>query len=183
MSEVFERPLFHGTISLITAIDISKGRIRKDFGQGFYMATTPAQAIGMMHKKRREAERRSRGALPPDCDERLYRVTLKPTIAEELRVKVFESADMEWLDFVLAGRAGMRHGYDIVAGPTADDDTAAALQLYTRGLFGPVGSVRAKETLLMSLEPENLGVQVCICNQAAVAKAVDSFELVDWRRY
>ena len=37
-------------------------RVRKDFGRGFYMAMTPHQAIGMMHKKYREAVRRSRDA-------------------------------------------------------------------------------------------------------------------------
>lgn len=40
---------------------VKLGRGRKDFGKGFYMAVSKGQAIGMMHKKYREAVRRSRG--------------------------------------------------------------------------------------------------------------------------
>lgn len=32
--------LYHGTISQIQTIDVTKGRDNKDFGKGFYMATT-----------------------------------------------------------------------------------------------------------------------------------------------
>ena len=41
MSRVFEQPLFHGTIASIERIDVSRGRARKDFGRGFYMAMSP----------------------------------------------------------------------------------------------------------------------------------------------
>ena len=52
-----------------------------------------------------------------------------------------------------------------------------------RGLFGPVGSPRAKQTLLEVLEPENLGVQCCLCTPRAVELAVMSINLVDWRMF
>ena len=53
--------LFHGTIYEIDHVDVSLGRGNKDFGQGFYMAVSQKQAIDMMHKKYREAVKRSRG--------------------------------------------------------------------------------------------------------------------------
>ena len=49
--------LYHGTIATIEEIDINQGEGRKDFGKGFYMAVSRSQAIGMMHKKYKEAVR------------------------------------------------------------------------------------------------------------------------------
>ena len=54
MLRIFSDPLYHGTIDRIPQIDVEKGKPRKDFGRGFYMALNAQQAIGMMHKKRRE---------------------------------------------------------------------------------------------------------------------------------
>jgi len=104
MSRAFEQFLYHGTIFRIDRIDVGCGRRRKDFGRGFYMAFRPDQAIGMMHKKHREAERRSRNHELPDLREYLYRIRLNPTVEERLAVKVFETADMEWLEFILSCR-------------------------------------------------------------------------------
>lgn len=53
--------LYHGTVSEISHVEVSLGRRRKDFGKGFYMAVSKNQAVGMMHKKYKEAVRRSRG--------------------------------------------------------------------------------------------------------------------------
>ena len=38
MLQQYKKVLYHGTISEITEIDVSKGRGNKDFGKGFYMA-------------------------------------------------------------------------------------------------------------------------------------------------
>ncbi|MBQ9032465.1 MAG: DUF3990 domain-containing protein [Parasporobacterium sp.] len=59
MSQLYREMLYHGTVSEISKVDVSKGRGNKDFGKGSYMAVTKKQAIGMMHKKYREAVRRS----------------------------------------------------------------------------------------------------------------------------
>lgn len=55
----FKNILYHGTISEISHVDVTLGRQRKDFGRGFYMAISKQQAIGMMHKKYKEALRRN----------------------------------------------------------------------------------------------------------------------------
>lgn len=60
MYQKFRTVLYHGTISEIKQIDVSQGHGKKDFGKGFYMTVSKSQAIGMMHKKYREAIRRSR---------------------------------------------------------------------------------------------------------------------------
>ena len=77
---------------------------------------------------------------------------------------MFNSADLEWLDFILMCRKSPNtpHEFDVVIGPTADDDTSLCLNMYNEGVYGPVGSEGAKQTLLRNLEVENLGTQVFI---------------------
>lgn len=183
MLHVFANPLFHGTVDRIEAIDLSHGQRQKDFGRGFYLALSARQAIGMMHKKRREKLLRMPDIDPATVVERLYRVQLKTSAESTLKIKVFEKVDLTWLEFILSCREAVEdcpHDFDVVVGPTADDDTMAALKLYRKGLYGPVGSDQAKTILLGVLEPENLGVQCCLCTPAAVA-SVQSMSLVDWR--
>lgn len=60
MSLQLKGVLFHGTVSEIMQVDVNAGRDHKDFGRGFYMATDKMQAIGMMHKKYKEAVSRAR---------------------------------------------------------------------------------------------------------------------------
>lgn len=179
----FKTTLYHGTVSEIRQIHVDFGRERKDFGKGFYMAGSKKQAIGMMHKKYREAVRRSRGKQECFLSERLYEITLNETIISDLNIKVFDSADLEWLDFVLMCReeGGMPHNYDMVIGPTADDDTALCLKAYRDGFYGKTGTDAAKRILLNNLEIENLGIQYYIGKQKVVDKLIIGFNEIDWR--
>ena len=62
-------------------------------------------------------------------------------------------------------KGGVPHDYDVVIGPTADDNTILCLKTYWEGLYGTVGSYDAKRILLRNLEPENLGEQYYISRQ------------------
>ena len=68
--------LYHGTVSEIKKVDVSLGRGRKDYGKGFYMAVSKGQAVGMMHKKYREAIRRNRNKQDVVFQERLYEISI-----------------------------------------------------------------------------------------------------------
>lgn len=175
--------LYHGTVSDISKIDVTFGRGRKDFGRGFYMAVSKAQAIGMMHKKYREAVRRSKGKQESIFSERLYEIILDEEMMSKLKIKCFHEADMEWLDFVLMCRqqGGMPHDFDLVIGPTADDDTVLCLKAYWDGLYGKTGSAASKRILLDNLETENLGIQYFIGKQKVADSLVSSINLIDWR--
>lgn len=159
--------LYHGTIYSITHVDVSKGRSNKDFGKGFYMAVDKSQAFGMMNKKFMEAVRRSKSKDPAKFEKHLYEIKLDTEILPELKIKYFMDADIEWLDFVLACRSKseLSHDYDLVVGPTADDNTSLCLKNYFDGIYGRVGSDDAKEFLMKNLEVENLGVQYYIGKQ------------------
>ena len=183
MYHKLETTLYHGTISEITEVDVTLGRGRKDFGKGFYMAVSKQQAIGMMHKKYREAVRRSRNKQENIFSERLYEIKLNEAVLKKLNIKTFEKADEEWLDFILMCRekGGTPHNYDMVIGPTADDDTALCLKAYWDGLYGQTGSEKAKEILLNNLETENLGVQYFIGKQEVANQVIDELLPIDWR--
>ena len=177
--------LFHGSAVEFKRIDVSKGHGRKDFGKGFYMAFSSEQAIGMMHKKFRESVSRRQDHSLGTFKEKLYRIELNRALLQELRVKVFDVADMEWLDFILMCRPsdGVPHDYDVVIGPTADDDTNRALKFYYDGTYGDPGSDEAKKMLLRVLETDKLGVQLFIGRQSVADRLVKKFEQVDWREY
>lgn len=183
MSYKLNTTLYHGTISAISKIDVSLGRGRKDFGKGFYMAVSKQQAVGMMHKKYREAVRRSRNKNENAFSEKLYQVTLEESKLKNLNIKIFESADREWLDFILMCRekGGTPHNYDLVIGPTADDDTALCLKAYWDGLYGKTGSEEAKKILLSNLETDNLGIQYFIGKQEVADLLVTKLLPIDWR--
>ena len=158
--------LYHGTISELKTIDMNKGRGYRDFGKGFYLAYRKDQAIKMMHKRAREAEGRTKNIKKENIKiiKRLYTFKTNSEALKELNVKIFEEADIQWLDFILKCRKceGTPHSYDIVIGPTADDDTAYCLNMYNEGAYGPVNSIKAKSVLLNNLEVENYGTQVFI---------------------
>ena len=146
--------LYHGTISDISKIDVTQGRGRKDFGRGFYMSVTKQQAVGMMHKKYREAIRRSRTKSEAEFTERLYQITLNEKLLETLNIKVFE---------------------------TADDDTAFCLKAYWDGLYGRTGSAEAKNILLHNLETDNLGIQYFIGKQEVANALILELLPIEWR--
>lgn len=175
--------LYHGTVSEIQQVNVALGRERKDFGKGFYMAVAKNQAVGMMHKKYRETVRRSRGKQESAFSEKLYEITLDVNVLSALNIKVFQTADLEWLDFVLMCReqGGMPHDFDMVVGPTADDDTALCLKAYWDGLYGKIGSSDAKRILLTNLETENLGIQYFVGKQTVADTLIASITAVDWR--
>lgn len=183
MYQQIKEVLYHGTISEIVKVDVTRGRDKKDFGKGFYIAVSKSQAVGMMHKKQREASRRSRNKNVENIKEYLYEVTLDTEYAKSLDIKVFEQADEEWLDFILMCRekGGIPHEHDVVIGPTADDDTMLCLRAYWDGLYGKVGTSEAKQILLNNLETENLGIQYFIGNQNVAEHLITKMIPVEWR--
>ena len=168
--------LYHGTIESFSNIDVTKGRSNKDFGKGFYMAVEKSQAIGMMNKKFNEAVRRSKSKDPDNFQKHLYEIKLKKELFSELKIKYFFDADMEWLDFILACRnsSSIPHDYDLVIGPTADDNTTLCLKYYFDGIYGKIGSDDAKELLMKNLEVENLGIQYYIGKQDVADRLIIS---------
>ena len=136
----------------------------------------------MMHKKYREALLRRPNAPKDRFSEILYKIKIDIEYVQTLNIKYFKTADEEWLDFILMCRekGGLPHDFDLVIGPTADDDTMVCLNSYWRGLYGEVGSDEAKEKLLGFLEPENLGTQYFVGKQEIADKLVVEMKEIKW---
>ena len=69
---------------------------------------------------------------------------------------------------------GIPHDYDLVIGPTADDDTIYCLKRYYDGDYGEYDSIEAKKMLLKNLEVEKLGIQYFIGKQQIADKIIKS---------
>ena len=184
MSLVVPEFLYHGSAVAFRRIDVQKGRAYKDFGKGFYMSVDRNQAVGMMHKKFDELMSRGFGGSEIELKKSLYRISLDQAFLKELKVKEFTHPNVDWLDFVLMCRQtdGVPHDYDVVIGPTADDDTRLLLKNFIDGVYGDPDDPDAKNTLLRLLKPERLGVQWFIGKQGIIDQLIVKIEHVDWER-
>ncbi|MDR2205271.1 MAG: DUF3990 domain-containing protein [Flavobacteriaceae bacterium] len=149
--------VFHGSYIKIDKIDLSKGQINRDFGQGFYVTKYRNQAeiwakiIGEKYK--------TEGFVT----EFVYYDT---AFTEKLcKVKHFEKYDEEWLDFIVLNRNPFSpipaHDYDIVEGPVADDKVQYRLTKFLQGQIKK--SVFLKE--LTHHEPTH---QICFCTMKSL---------------
>ena len=103
--------LYHGTAEKFQKIDVLKGRNNKDFGKGFYMAVTKSQAIGMMHKKFREAVLRRPNAPKGTFSETLYEIKIdrEGNAEGEIRVNAVRPyVGLGYGRLVPKGRVGFR---------------------------------------------------------------------------
>lgn len=154
--------LYHGSIHSFDQIDISKGKGFKDFGKGFYAAVNKEHAIRLAKRNKRHEEIRFRQArVSSTANAYLYTFELDVTALSNFAVKFFDFADKDWIFFVAENRFSptRTHNFDVVIGPTADDDTALTLDSYRSGLFGDPQSYSAIETAIRLLESNNLPVQ------------------------
>ena len=114
--------LYHSSTVKVENPDLDHSRDYLDFGKGFYLTSLREQAVLY-------AERfllRGRPAVMNVYD-----------IKDEfgcMKVKVFETYDEEWLDFVLACRQGKdTSDYDLVIGGIANDKIFKTIDLYFTG--------------------------------------------------
>ncbi|MCL2050458.1 MAG: DUF3990 domain-containing protein [Lachnospiraceae bacterium] len=158
--------VYHGSTSIIEAIDVSKGKPYKDFGRGFYLSEDKNHAINIALRNRRiEKERFGR-----NTEAYLYTYKMDMLKLSDFKIKVFNGADLEWVQFVLANRKirSRSHNFDVVIGPTADDDTMVVINAYLDGLYGTINSEEALSILLKNIEAENLPGQIFIANNNAL---------------
>jgi len=160
--------LYHGSNQVIKIPDLGKSRKFLDFGSGFYLS------VGQ-----KQAENRARSA-------RLFFEFGIPTInvfdfddsADDIKILRFETADVAWLDYVLANRRGEPvTQYDIVIGPTANDKTILTIDQYLQGMFDHLEN--PKQLVIQLLQPENLETQYLFASQDALIHLTysESYEL------
>ena len=171
------KQLYHGSIFDFSAIDLSKGKDYKDFGKGFYATAFPdhAERIALRNKKialKRQELLKQTGKIKKEkpivayC----YQLLFDEVAAAYLEMKIFRTADKEWLKFVMLNRQakGLIHSYDIVIGPTADAQTSVILNAYQEDLLKADFDDELCEEVIKELMPENLPKQYFFGTEAAI---------------
>lgn len=176
------KDLFHGTTFDFTEIDITQGKGYKDFGKGFYATAVKshAESIARRNKRRleiREAGLKRRNPKYKEKKYQAYRYNLEFDDScidnpSDLKVKIFRTADKEWMRFILQNRDSdiSTHDYDIVIGPTADENTVTIINSYKEELTATNYADEVLESLIKELRPENLPKQYFFGTEKAIKR-------------
>lgn len=174
------RDLFHGTTYDINEIDVSMGKGYKDFDKGFYATSIKSHAENIARRNKRilearEAKIRQRNPKYKTQVYQAYRYNLEfdDRCIENpgnLKIKVFREPDREWVRFILKNRDSDKtvHDYDIVIGPTADENTVTIINSYREALIDADYADEVLDSLIRELKPENLPKQYFFGTDAAI---------------
>ena len=165
-----KKKLYHGSIHEFDVIDVSKGKPFKDFGAGFYLSPSKNHSINLALRNRQiELMRGDRRKKKPEANALIYVYEFDSDHLHNLKVKNFPKADAEWMKFVVLNRNNSKpqHDYDIVTGPTANDNTRASIQAFFAGAYGNIHSDGAVNILISMMEPHKLPVQYFFGSQKA----------------
>jgi len=151
--------LYHGTTHDFSRIDVSCGKAYKDFGIGFY-ATADINHARNLAIRNLGVEQKRLDKIGKKQALSAYTYSYEFDL-DTLDYKKFADADREWLKFVILNRtSGKReHHYDLVIGPTANDNTRTSIRTVMNAANGNILSEAALDLLIALLEPENLPMQ------------------------
>ncbi|MCL2250060.1 MAG: DUF3990 domain-containing protein [Oscillospiraceae bacterium] len=124
--------LYHGTNEKIGIIDLSKGRVRTDFGKGFYLTGKPDTAFRWAANK----VDLSGGTAT------VLRYEINNDLFSTYGKRFSDIPDLDWLEFICQNRhreankaekIEPRHDYNWVSGPIADDKVYDVVKNYMAG--------------------------------------------------
>ena len=151
--------LFHGSYISVQAPLVKLGRKKVDFGQGFYLTNLRKQAESWA---KTIAERKGRNTQPAVST---FLFDYDAAKSAGYRIKVFESYNLEWIEYVMDCRKGgtKQMQYDIVEGGVANDNVIDTVEDYENGII-------TTEQALGRLKYKDVNHQICILNQDVVDK-------------
>ena len=151
--------LYHGSYITVSTPLVGLGRKKVDFGQGFYLTILHEQAKAWAATI---AERKGRSTKPIVS---AYTFDYDSIKTDGFRVKVFESYNLEWLEYVIECRRGgeMQKQYDTVEGGVANDNVIDTVEDYENGII-------TAEQALGQLRYKKVNHQICILNQEIIDK-------------
>ena len=157
--------LYHGSYIAVPEVNLKKCNDGLDFGKGFYVTSSYAQARSFIVNSVRRNIRA--GIIPPDFDVNDGQISVyKFHLSNELLIHIFPDADLDWLHFVAANRNRTLFQELYLAG-------------YVTGLFGVPGSELADDFAIRSLLPNRLEDQFCFRTE----KALNYLEFIRSDRY
>ena len=165
--------LYHGSYCIVENPDLQKCAVYKDFGQGFYLTTSKAQAKSFA---KLSFEKRVQQGIP--SEKIAYVSFFKVTDIKDLKYYVYETADTAWLHCIVAHRRknafvevrNQMKPYDVISGKIANDDTNTTIMAYMGNVFGKMGSDAADKICIGLLIPERLKDQFCFRSEKALSK-------------
>ncbi|MDR3252358.1 MAG: DUF3990 domain-containing protein [Tannerella sp.] len=133
--------VYHGTTTQdIGQPDLSKCRIRTDFGKGFYTTASLEQARKWAVLRQKRLFEKSAYVVEYEIDDAILS-------SDDFLVLHFEGANEEWLKFVFNNRRGIiTEQYDLVMGPVANDSLYATLLLYEQGVLSVEATIAQLKT-------------------------------------
>lgn len=154
--------VYHSSDKCFTTPDVMHSRNALDFGKGFYVTRLIVQAEKYANRFLR-------------IGNEAYILIFEYTPDSDMKVKIFESYDEEWLDFVCSCRKGndVYKEYDIIEGGVANDKVFQTVDLYMAGIYN-------KEQTLQNLAYEKPNHQMCFITQRALDKCL---KFVEYKKY
>lgn len=155
--------LYHGTLSAFNELKLINSKGSKDFGYGFYTTDSEDHAKSIasrMYTKKKKMWISSHMFIYS------YDISIKE-LKEQLIVQEFRKGTAEWLDLVVAFRAGMKPvNSDVIIGPTADKMLRLILNSSCYPYFdeksNKLNLTRVqKERIARSLDTDSFGSQYC----------------------
>lgn len=159
--------LYHGSTQRVEHPVILEQQRLLDFGKGFYVTTSKEQAGRWASIKRKRENEKSNAFV------NVYIADDNMIHDVHLKIKVFNEASEEWLDFILFNRNNdIRHSYDIVFGPVANDTLYQTLSLFESGIL-------TKAETIARLKVHRLFDQVSFHTPEALArlKFVETYQI------
>ncbi len=120
--------LYHGSNVEVRRPNLRYGRINTDFGKGFYTTTNLEQAERWTEIKLDRAKTGKRIVSVYEIDDAILG-------NPELKIREFHGVDEAWLNFVVDSRKGVKHDFDLVFGPVANDKVFTTVNLYESGVL------------------------------------------------
>lgn len=148
--------LYHGTNAIIESIDLTKSRVGKDFGLGFYL--TPDKQVA-----HRQAERKFEQY--GEGEAFVYKFFIDDGVLSSLHAIRFESYTLDWARFVLDNRKNRTrmqiHDFDLVIGPISDDVVGYQIRRVEEGII-------SEEQFLEEIKFHTITIQYLFATQKAV---------------
>ncbi len=146
-----ELVVYHGGTDIIKSPKVDAGRVKLDFGPGFYITDIYSQAKDWALKI---AD--NRNATPVV---NIYHLKQRDLLSC-CRYKIFKYYDREWLQFVTQSRLGHKPWaeYDYIEGGVADDRIVDTVRLFMSGFISADEAI----SRLKYFKPTN---QICLLDQ------------------
>lgn len=157
--------LYHGSFAVVDQPLAMCGRRNLDFGRGFYLTSLRPQAERWAQLV---TERKMRNGIP-----QLNVYHFDEALADQSCWLRFGEYNLEWLDYVVACRAGedLWQQYDIVEGGVANDNVIDTVEDYTMGII-------SAEQALGQLRYKPVNHQLCIISQSVIDRCLQFVESI-----